>query len=98
MGGGLLQHVNRDTQKFAMKCSAVQINNQWVDVMKDPITDKDKKSKAGLVKCWSDGIWFSSDVTPPEESGWVDILETVYLNGKLVRDMTFEEIRNNSNE
>lgn len=97
MGGGLLQHVNRDTQKFAMKCSAVQINDQWVDVQKDPITDKGKKSKAGLVKCWTDGIWFSSDVTPPEDSGWVDILETVYLNGELVRDMTFEEIRNNSN-
>jgi nicotinamide phosphoribosyltransferase len=48
MGGGLLQHVNRDTQKFAMKCSAAKIDGTWVDVFKDPITDKDKTSKKGL--------------------------------------------------
>lgn len=48
MGGGLLQHVNRDTQKFAMKCSAAKIDGTWVDVFKDPITDKGKTSKKGL--------------------------------------------------
>lgn len=46
-GGGLLQKVNRDTCKYAIKCSAVQINGVWNDVYKDPITDPGKKSKMG---------------------------------------------------
>ena len=33
MGGELLQKVNRDTQKFAMKASAIQINGEWQDVL-----------------------------------------------------------------
>lgn len=47
MGGALLQQLNRDTNKFAMKCSAAKVNGQWVDVFKDPVTDKGKISKKG---------------------------------------------------
>ncbi len=46
-GGGLLQKVNRDTLKFAFKASAIRIGQEWRDVMKDPVTDPGKKSKAG---------------------------------------------------
>lgn len=47
MGGALLQQVNRDTQKFAYKCSAVEKDGEWMDVYKDPITDPGKRSMAG---------------------------------------------------
>jgi nicotinic acid phosphoribosyltransferase len=47
MGGELLQKVNRDTQKFAMKASAACVNGEWRDVYKDPITDSGKRSKKG---------------------------------------------------
>lgn len=47
MGGGLLQKCDRDTQKFAFKCSAININGSWRDVFKDPVTDPGKKSKRG---------------------------------------------------
>jgi len=48
MGGGLLQKINRDTQKNAFKCSANQtLDGKWHDVFKDPI-DGSKKSKAGM--------------------------------------------------
>jgi len=65
MGGALLQGINRDTQKFAMKCSAIAINGfheqdddaswgnkttRWYDVYKDPITDSGKRSKRGRLK------------------------------------------------
>lgn len=50
MGGALLQAPQRDDQKFAMKCSAAEINGVWVDVYKDPITDTVKKSKRGRLK------------------------------------------------
>lgn len=46
-GGALLQQLNRDTCKFAMKCSAIRVNGEWRDVYKDPIGDSGKKSKRG---------------------------------------------------
>jgi len=47
MGGGLLQHCNRDTYGFAMKCSAICVDGEWRDVYKDPKTDPSKASKRG---------------------------------------------------
>lgn len=47
VGGGLLQDVNRDTLKFAMKVSAAEVDGEWRDVYKDPITDPGKVSKKG---------------------------------------------------
>ena len=103
MGGGLLQIVNRDDQKFAMKCSAACINNVWVDVYKDPITDPGKTSKKGRITLWTDGHGqYMSAVNKPTNwtdkgTTWVEALETVFENGKLVKEYSFEEVRNNSN-
>lgn len=46
MGGGLLQKVNRDTLRFALKCSAVKRDGEWLSVQKNPL-DKSKASKVG---------------------------------------------------
>ncbi len=46
-GGGLLQRHDRDSQRFAFKCSAIKINDEWRDIWKDPITDPGKVSKRG---------------------------------------------------
>ncbi len=89
-GGGLLQNVNRDTSKFAMKCSAVDVDGQWWDVFKDPITDPGKRSKAGrmkLVKTSDSYITTSYDDSRPDE------LVTVFENGELLVDQTLAEIR-----
>ena len=101
MGGALLQIVDRDTQKFAMKCSAMQMNGKWVDVVKDPITDPGKKSKAGRVTLWESGGEYQSGVEQPK--GWVDrgmfwsdALETVFIDGKLFNEITFDEVRANA--
>lgn len=102
MGGALLQAVDRDTQKFAMKASAACINGIWVDVQKDPITDAGKKSKAGRVSLYKNGKEYRSDVTPPlgwtdyGTGSWTEVLEEVYRDGKLIRDMKFEQVRANS--
>lgn len=48
-GGGLLQKLNRDTNQYAFKCSAVRVYDKWEDVCKTPITDPNKRSKAGRV-------------------------------------------------
>ena len=46
MGGGLLQKVNRDTQRFAFKCSAQCRKGVLYDIQKKPL-DESKKSKSG---------------------------------------------------
>ena len=61
MGGGSLQQVNRDTLKFAMKCSAIEVNGEWNDVYKEPSDAPWKASKKGrldnpdLLDVWIDG-------------------------------------------
>jgi len=106
MGGALLQQLDRDTQKFAMKCSAVEIggsrNGTWVDVMKDPATDPGKKSKAGRVTLWKSGGEWISSVNQP--TGWYDkaiepfteVLKEVYRDGKLIEEISFDQVRANS--
>jgi nicotinamide phosphoribosyltransferase len=105
MGGALLQIVDRDTQRFAMKCSSIQVNGEWIDVQKDPITDSGKRSKAGRVKLWTNsGGEFASGVTAPTGwsdkgiGGWTEALVPVYWSGNLMKDYTFEEVRANSNK
>jgi nicotinamide phosphoribosyltransferase len=102
MGGALLQQVDRDTQKFAMKCSAALVNGEWIDVQKDPITDSGKKSKAGRVGLWVSGGEYESRVGPPlrwVDKGivWENALKEVYRDGKLINEISFAEVRANSN-
>lgn len=93
IGGALLQQLDRDTQKFAMKCSSICVNGKWVPVQKDPITDPGKKSKAGRVTLYQDRDGkFSSGVEDWPKSA----LETVFENGKLIKEYTFNEVRANS--
>lgn len=96
MGGGLLQQVNRDTQKFAMKCSAMYINGEWRDVYKDPVTDTGKRSKKGrLVLIRENGKWETVHANTGYD--WADTLHTVFLNGKITNEYSFDEIREASN-
>jgi len=90
-GGGLLQKVDRDTSKFAFKCSAVEVDGIWRDVMKDPVTDPGKRSKAGRMKLIRrDGTF----ATVREDAEGEDLLETVFEDGNIVRKQSFADIRN----
>ena len=90
-GGGLLQKHNRDTQRFAFKCSAQKRDGVWHDIYKNPL-DKSKTSKRGRLSLVKVGTEF---ITVPErETG--DLLQTVFENGKLVKRYTFAEVRANA--
>lgn len=92
-GGGLLQKVNRDSQRFAFKCSAVNVNGGWRDVSKNPITDPEKKSKAGrlaLVRMPNNG-W--STIHSNGDSPSRDELIEVFCDGNIIKEQTFGEIR-----
>ncbi|MFA6082205.1 MAG: nicotinate phosphoribosyltransferase [Patescibacteria group bacterium] len=94
-GGGLLQKVNRDTQRFAFKCSAAQIDGTWRDVMKDPVTDPGKRSKAGhlaLVRN-SAGDWKTMRESDAEAMGFSNQLVPVFKDGALLVDYNFQSIR-----
>ncbi|MFA5984016.1 MAG: nicotinate phosphoribosyltransferase [Methylococcaceae bacterium] len=94
MGGGLLQQLDRDTQKFAMKCSAACVNGEWIDVMKQPVTDLNKHSKAGRVSLFWDQQ--KQQFYSAEENGKASALQTVFENGELLNPLDFEKVRLNS--
>jgi nicotinamide phosphoribosyltransferase len=95
MGGGLLQHVNRDTQKFAMKTSAVRVNGKWRDVYKDPIGDHGKQSKKGqLALIRENGKW---ETVRSSGWAWADHMQPVFRDGELLKDWKFGEVRERSN-
>lgn len=96
MGGALLQKLDRDTQKFAFKCSYVNGahgHGFWErDVFKQPVTDPGKDSKRGklaLVKR-DDGFHTQpQSLTPAGE----DQLVEVFRDGELTRRWRLDEVR-----
>ncbi len=91
MGAALLQKVNRDTQRFAMKASAICVDGAWRDVYKDPITDPGKRSKAGRLALVENAGRLTT--VRREEAADKDLLVEVYRNGELLQEWGFEEIR-----
>lgn len=103
MGGALLQgndksSINRDTHSFAYKTSAIVVNGEVREIYKDPVTQKGKASKKGMLEL----IWRNEYETvnrnsiTQEELEDLGVLDTVFLNGELLIDKTLEEIRNGS--
>ncbi|SIT41202.1 putative pre-B cell enhancing-factor related protein [Paraburkholderia ribeironis] len=101
MGGALLQQINRDTQCFAMKCSAIRLGDEWHDVHKTPVTDTAKRSKKGRLTLLQNRrtgeyrtvtlplVWDERTV----EGEWDEALVTVFDSGRLLTDVSLAEIR-----
>ena len=97
MGGGLLQKVNRDTLRFAMKASAMQINGAWRDVYKQPVTDSGKHSKRGRLAVIRDAGVLKT-IREDALSWESNLLRPVFRNGELLVDDGFNVIRTRSNQ
>jgi nicotinamide phosphoribosyltransferase len=102
MGGALLQKVDRDTQKFALKCSSAIVNGREVSVEKSPtemdehgnITTSFKKSKGGRLKLVKiDGAF--KTVNEDDLPGAENLLQTVFENGELINTISFEQVKAN---
>lgn len=91
MGGGLHTNVNRDTQRNAFKCSAQLRDGNWVDIFKKPL-DSSKRSKKGRFKLLKNEN--NEFTTVPIDADGEDQLRTVFKDGELLIDESFEEIRN----
>lgn len=84
-GGGLLQKFNRDTCKFAFKCSYAEVDGQSVDVMKRPME-------------WTeDGSYIESFKSSRAGQFNEPQLQTVFYNGQIIKRTTFQEIRERIN-
>jgi len=92
MGGALLQQLNRDTQKFAFKCSSITVNGEDREVFKDPVDGHDKASKKGRLALHNtNGKWTTTRTGNGDAPG--DALRVVFRDGEvLVRD-TVKEVR-----
>ena len=94
VGSYTYQYLTRDTFGFAMKATWGQVNGEGRAIFKDPITDKgEKKSAAGLLRVekTDQGFELFDRQSHEEEAGGA--FETVFADGKLVKETTFEEIR-----
>jgi len=93
-GGALLQVVNRDDLRFAMKCSAAMVDGLWRDVFKDPATDPGKRSKAGrLTLLEREGQYRTARLDAPIEDGWREALRPVFEDGRVLIDEPFALVR-----
>ncbi|MGI9243535.1 MAG: nicotinate phosphoribosyltransferase [Verrucomicrobiales bacterium] len=94
-GGGLLQKVDRDTQRWAFKCCSAEILGEGeIDVRKDPVTDPGKGSKAGRLDLIHRDGGFETIALPAgaiahEQS----VMRTVFENGEVLVHHRFDECR-----
>lgn len=99
-GGGLLQQCDRDTQKFAFKCSHWEDSDgNSRDVYKQPATDPGKNSKRGRLKLVKDDSFITVTGTPwatvveDKFPDFEDQLVEVFRDGEVLVNQNFDQIR-----
>jgi len=98
MGGGLLQLVNRDTLRFAMKANAMlDKDGVWHDVAKKPATDPTKGSKAGRQAVVRENGRLVAKRLDAVVAG-EDLLQPVWRNGELLVRHSFADVRARSEQ
>lgn len=96
IGSFTYQHVTRDTYGFAVKATYGEVNGEAKNIFKDPKTDNGlKKSAKGLLKVNED-YTLSDEVSKDEEKE--GLLTTVFLDGKLIKETSLNEIRKKLSE
>lgn len=98
VGSYTYQYKSRDSLGFAMKATWCQVGDEEREIFKDPKTDNGtKKSLKGLIAVHEEyGKYVAEDKVSKEDEK-LGCLNTVYKDGKLVKDWTLSEIRGNVN-
>lgn len=99
IGSYTYQYNTRDTFGFALKATHAIINGEEKFIFKDPKTDigKFKKSQKGMCYVYKNGddIAYKDELTIKEAEEYKDnLLESVFKDGKLIKDYSLKEIRN----
>ncbi|MCL7720399.1 nicotinate phosphoribosyltransferase [Actinobacillus pleuropneumoniae] len=96
VGAQTYQRNTRDTLGFAVKATSITINGVEKAIFKNPKTDDGlKKSQKGRVKVLSSEHYIDELTSQDDFSD--DLLELVFENGKLVKRISFDQIRANIN-
>lgn len=100
VGSYTYQCNTRDTFGFAVKATFTIVDGKPIAIFKAPKTDSKKNSAKGLlfVGRSSEGYYLADDVHPSEEQSEENLLKTLFLNGKFVRLVTLNEIRERLSE
>jgi nicotinamide phosphoribosyltransferase len=94
IGSFTYEYVTRDTFGFAMKATWGQVNGIEKDIFKNPKTDSGfKKSAKGLLCVTSENGKLKLKDQVSKEAENTGLLETVFIDGKLVKETTLSEIR-----
>lgn len=97
IGSFTYQYNTRDTFSFALKSTYARIGGEEKFLFKDPITDTGiKKSQTGMVRVFQNGwgVGYRDGLTEVERDAVTDdLLEDVFVNGKLIREHTLAEVR-----
>jgi nicotinic acid phosphoribosyltransferase len=103
VGSYTYQYVTRDTFGFAMKATYVEINGEGREIFKDPITDsgtkKSAKGRLAVLKDANTGDFILKDQLSAEELESLDELNwlrTVYLDGKFVNPLSWQDVKANA--
>ena len=105
-GGGLLQDCNRDTLRFALKCSWVVVDGKERPVYKQPASDPTKNSKRGRLKLvekinsrqnrvTGEIEDWREIITVPEDDTRENVLQEVFYNGRILKSYNLDEVRKN---
>jgi nicotinamide phosphoribosyltransferase len=97
IGSFTYQYQTRDTFYQAMKATHVIVDGEERFIQKDPVTDNGtKKSATGRLVVFDsvEGIKLIDNLTIEKQEGFRrDMLEDVFVDGKLVRDESLADIR-----
>jgi nicotinamide phosphoribosyltransferase len=95
--GGILRQGTRDTLGFALKATHVEVNGEHRDILKTPVTDPGKNSHCGYMKVDynEEGKITTTDRVSLDEAN-TGLLKQVFIDGKITKEYTFDEIRENA--
>lgn len=91
IGSYTYQFNTRDTFGFAVKATHGVVNGQPREIFKNPITDDGEKKSAKGLLCVTDNFELIECATPKQEQA--SLLEPVFRNGKLLKEVTLSEVR-----
>lgn len=96
IGSFTYQYATRDTDGYAVKATYAKINNNEIEIFKAPKADASKKSAKGLTAVFKDE---NGELYLKDQATWEEVKNCefvpVFENGKLLKDYTLQEVRDN---
>lgn len=96
VGSMSYQYHTRDTFGFTVKATHIIVNDKSVPIFKLPTGDATKASAKGLLFVDSD-MKLEDNVTMEKESSTGNLLQSIFIDGKFVKETSLEEIRSRIN-